>query len=540
MPVRLADLLAGLSRLADLGFGLDAGEALHSCALATALARSLDLPEDDVRAAFYTALLQHVVCTGYAHETAAMFGNELVLNAASARTNLTEPRDTFATFLPMLTRGRPALVRARLAFTALARGDSFGTAFTTAACEVGRSAARRLGLPDDVQSGVYHVYELWRGGGDPDGLAGDEIPVASRLARLAGIAVLFDTLGGVALAVRAVRARSGGMLDPQMAAHFAARARALLGDVDATGSSAFVLDAEPTPVVEVTDARLMDVATVFADLADLKTPFTHGHSRGVAALARGAGHRLRFAAPDVAELEVAALLHDVGRVAVSSALWEKPGPLRAHEWEEVRLHAYHSERILAGSQRLAPLSQVVGMHHERLDGSGYHRGCAGRDVPMAAQVLAAADVYEAMIRHRAHRPALAPEEAEQALLTQARSGRLDPDAVGAVLAAAGRDTAVPRRELPAGLTDREVEVLRLVASGCSNAQIAERLVISRRTAEHHVQHIYTKIGVSSRPAAALFAMEHRLLAMGIGSPTDAPHPVSQRAWSLSTTRRRPR
>jgi len=167
VAVRLADLLAGLSRLADLGFGLQAGGALRSCALAAGLARSLDLPDDDVRAAFYTALLHHVGCTGYAHETARLFGDELVLNAAAGRSHPADPLDVFRTFLPTLARARPPLERARLALATFTRGGRFATAYTVAACEVGRDAARRLRLPEEVQRGVYHVYEEWRGGGDP-------------------------------------------------------------------------------------------------------------------------------------------------------------------------------------------------------------------------------------------------------------------------------------------------------------------------------------------------------------------------------------
>jgi HD-GYP domain-containing protein (c-di-GMP phosphodiesterase class II) len=511
VAVRLADLLAGLSRLADLGFGLQAGEALRSCALATRFARSLDLPDDDVRTAFYTALLHHVGCTGYAHETARLFGDELVLNAAAGRSDSADPRDLFTTFLPLLTGGRPPLERARLALTAVTRGSRFGKAYTTAACEVGRDAARRLRLPGEVQRSVYHVYEEWRGDGVPAGLAGDDLPIGSRLARLTGIAVLFDTIGGVELAVDAVRRRGGGMLDPWMAGRFADRAQALLGEIDTTDPRALVLEAEPDPVVSVPDDQLAEVAATFADLADLKTPSTHGHSSGVAALARGAGERLRLPPATVADLEVAGLLHDVGRVAVSDVVWEKPGGLNAHEWEQVRLHAYHSERILAGSARLASLAPMVGMHHERLDGGGYHRGCRGADLSMPARTLAAADAYQAMTQPRPHRPALAPDQAEQRLLADVRKGVFDGDAVGAVLAAAGHAAVARRQTLPAGLSTREVEVLGLVAEGCSNAQIAQRLVISRRTAEHHVQHIYTKIGVSSRAAAALFAMEHHLL-----------------------------
>lgn len=511
--MRLADLLAGLSRLADLGFGLHAGEAVRTAALAGGLARSLDLPDDDVRAALYTALLHHVGCTGFAHETAQIFGDELVLNAAAARTHPAELRDVFATFLPMLTRGRPPLERGRLVLTALTRGGrSFDRAYTTAACEVGRDAARRLRLPAEVQRSVYHVYELWQGGGSPAGLAADSIPLPARLARLAGIAALFDTIGGVDLAVDAVRRRGGSLLDPQLVAHFTKRADDLLATVNVTDPRATLLDTEPAPVIAVPDAQLVQLAAVFADIADLKTPFTHGHSRGVAALAHRAAQRLRLGPATVTDLELAGLLHDVGRVAIPDTVWEKPGRLNGSEWEQVRLHAYYSERILAGSQRLAAIVPLVGTHHERLDGSGYHRGSAGPELSLPARVLAAADAYQAMTQHRPHRPAMVPEEAERQLLDDVRTGRLDADAASAVLAAAGHDAVVPRRKPPAGLTGREVAVLRLLAQGCSNAQIAKSLVISRRTAEHHVGHIYAKIGVSSRAAAALFAMEHSLLA----------------------------
>jgi HD-GYP domain-containing protein (c-di-GMP phosphodiesterase class II) len=430
---------------------------------------------------------------------------------AAGRQDAADPRDLFATFLPLLTRGRPPLARARLVLATVTKGGRFAKAYTTAACEVGREAARRLGLPEAVQRGVYHVYEDWRGGGSPAGLAGDDLPAGSRLARLSGIAVLFDTLGGVEAAVDAVRRRGGGMLDPGMAAAFADRAEALLGEIKASDPRALALEAEPRPVVSVPDRELAEVARVFADLADLKSPFTHGHSRGVAELAAGAGGRLGLPPAAVADLEVAGLLHDLGRVAVSDVVWEKPAALSGHEWEQVRLHAYHSERILAGSERLAALAPVAGMHHERLDGGGYHRGCTGADLPAPARVLAAADAYQAMTQPRPHRPALDPEEAARALRAAGRDRALEPEAVGAVLAAAGHAAVVQRRERPAGLSAREVEVLGLVAEGCSNAQIADRLVISRRTAEHHVQHIYTKIGVSSRAAAALFAMEHHLL-----------------------------
>jgi HD-GYP domain-containing protein (c-di-GMP phosphodiesterase class II) len=259
------------------------------------------------------------------------------------------------------------------------------------------------------------------------------------------------------------------------------------------------------------------VARAFGDLADLKMPFTHGHSQGVAILAVAAADTLRLDEATRAQLEVAALLHDLGRVGVSNAVWEKPGPLTAAEWEQVRVHPYHTERILAASIVLEPMARIAGMHHERLDGSGYHRGSRGRDIPAAGRVLAAADAFQAMTQPRPHREALTADHAQEVLVTTSRAGKFDPDAVTAVLDAAGQQRPRRRRDLrPAGLSEREIEVLRLVAEGCSNRELAKRLHISPRTADHHVQHIYAKIGVSSRAAAALFALEHDLL-----SPTDA-------------------
>lgn len=272
-----------------------------------------------------------------------------------------------------------------------------------------------------------------------------------------------------------------------------------------------VLDIEPAPVVEISQTALPSIAHAFGDMADLKIPFTHGHSRGVARLAVGAAKRVGLDGSAVARLELAAHLHDLGRIGVSNRLWAKPGALTTGEWEQVKLHSYHSERIMSSTPALAPIAQIVGMHHERLDGSGYHRACRSRDIDPAARVLAAADAYQAMTQDRPHRAALAPGEAADELLDEARAGRFDPDVAAAVLDEAGQPRAAPRATRAGGLSDREIEVLGLVAKGFSNPEIGRALGISRRTAEHHVQHIYTKTGVSTRAAAALFALEHDLL-----------------------------
>lgn len=513
--MRLADLLGGLSMVADLGSGLDPEQATRSCLVATALARNMDLPREVVRDVFYVPLLMYVGCIGLAHEATAAYGDEFALGRAAARTNLGDPGDFRRTFIPELTRTMDGPARARAIQFMATHGAEFGRRLTTGSCEVTRATARRIGLPESTQRALYEVGEFWSGGFAPEGLAGEEIAIAARVARVAADAAFFDHIGDAELAVTALRQRAGGVLDPDVVGAFVADAPALLAEGNTGDPRDRILEVEPEPVLECDDAGLADVAAAFGDLADVKVPFLHGHSREVARLAVGAARQVGMDARMAARLEVAARLHDLGRVGISNALWEKAGPLTRAEWEQVRLHAYYSERILATSAGLTPMAAVVGMHHERLDGSGYHRASRGQDLPLSARLLAAADALSAMTQQRPYRPAMDLQAAAGALAQEARDGRLDADAVSAVLGIAGGSRRCRPADLrPGGLSDREVEVLALVAQGYSNPRIAGRLFISRRTAEHHVQHIYAKIGVSTRAGAALFALEHDLLAAG--------------------------
>jgi HD-GYP domain-containing protein (c-di-GMP phosphodiesterase class II) len=195
---------------------------------------------------------------------------------------------------------------------------------------------------------------------------------------------------------------------------------------------------------------------------------------------------------------------------VSNGIWDKAGPLTASEMERVRFHPYLTERMLAFTPRLAELGAIAVQHHERLDGSGYPRGLSGSSISLPGRVLAAADSYATKLEPRPHRPALEREEAGAALRAAVDAGKLDGEAVEAVLQAAGHRTR-RRRHLPEGLTAREVEVLRLLALGLTNRAIAEKLTISRKTAGAHIEHIYAKTGANNRATAGLFAMQHGLM-----------------------------
>lgn len=499
-------------------------EALRTCMVATLLADRVGLSQTETRAVFYTALLQHVGCTAYAHETAVVLGDDIVLNEAGWRTNFTQPSEIFRVFLPALSAGRGPLERLRMMAFMVTAGDRYGRENNRAACEVGRETARRLGLPASVQQALHHALEYWNGSGGPQGLRGEAIAMPARVALVASMATLFGGAGGTDAAVAAVRQRRGGYLDPELADAFVEHAGAILDEVAAADPRTAVRTLEPRPMVRVPESDVVRVARAFGELVDLKSPYLHGHASGVAERARDAGARAGLDSRELAALEIAGHLHDLGRAAVPTTTWEKPGPLSTAEWERVRLHAYHSQRILTGSPALAPLAELAGKHHERLDRSGYHRGCGTLELPMAARILSAADAYQAMMAERPHRAALSPDRAASELQAEVRAGRLDADACAAVLASAGGGSTTPRRRWPDGLTDREIEVLRLLAAGGTNAAIGQRLGISPRTAEHHVQSIYSRIGCSSRAAAALYAMQHDLLKVGSSTDATAPRP----------------
>jgi HD-GYP domain-containing protein (c-di-GMP phosphodiesterase class II)/DNA-binding CsgD family transcriptional regulator len=507
--VRLADLLAAVSVATDLGMGQEPEKAIRACLVATALARRMGTPEADVSQVYYTALLRHLGCTATAHEEAYVGGDELASRPAAERADFGNPRETVALLLQM---GKGTGVdRVRYLARALRAGRKGDQAILTAVCEVGALLAERLHLGAGVRDGLYQAFERWDGKGTPQGLAAEGICLPARLAEVGHQAVIFDRLGDLELAVAVIRRRAGGWFDPGVVETFARFGGEILDEVGSRDVWEAVLEAEPAPRQTIGRESLDGLARALADMVDLKSPYLLGHSSEVAALSERAAVALGFGPEAVTDLRRAALLHDLGRLAVSNRIWEKPAALSTIQWERVRLHPYQTERILARSRVLEPLARTAGMHHERQDGSGYHRGASGAQVPAAARVLAAADALQAMTQDRSYRPGLAPAAASAALAEQARSGRLDPECVRAVIEAAGQPAPKVRTTWPAGLSDREVEVLRLVARGLSNRAIAGRLHISPRTAEHHVQHIYTKIGGSTRAAAAMFAMEHGLL-----------------------------
>jgi len=483
-------------------------QALRACVLATGMASDLRLSREDASDVYYTTLLRFVGCTAPMPEYATTFGEaDNDLRPRGDMTDLTNPSDAFA-LLASFGRSIPVWRRPALWAAFLLRGRSVARSGVRADCEVAARMARRFYLNDRVAACLYQTFERWDGHGMPKGLAKDAIALPARVAHVAFAAVMFHDVGGREVTVDAIRRWSGRGLDPDIAQAFLRRSDELLKTVEGEDIWMDALAAEPAPQQLVSEGRLDEVVQGFADFVDLKSTYLHGHSAGVAALAEGAARACNLSELEATNLRRAGFLHDLGRACVATSVWDKPGALTTGEREQVRLHPYHTERILSRSPVLAPVAQLAGMHHERIDGSGYHRGAPAAAQPRGARILAAADVYHALGEERPHRRALSPEAAARVL--EAQPG-LDREAVTAVLKAAGQRSQRKRPAWPAGLTDREVEVLRLLARGRSMREISDRLFISISTVHTHVAHIYEKASVTTRAGGALFAMEHGLL-----------------------------
>jgi len=520
--VRAAEVIAALSLATDLGIGVPLEYGLHSTLIAMRLGERLGVDSETASQTYYACLLFYVGCTANADIAAEIFGDDHALTTYGTPARFGSRTEMMAGLMRAVAPpGSAPLVRAGQLVHGLPKLARVFRGQLATLCEVAQMLTDRLGVPTDVGALFAHVAERWDGKGDPGRAKRDEIPLPVRIVQVARDAAFQCMLGGTEFAARVVRERAGGAFDPAIATRLADEAAEILALDEETSAWDEALACEPTPRLTLEGEAIDRALAAMGDFADLASPHLVGHSGGVAELASAAAEHSGFEAADVVKLRRAALVHDLGRVAVPVRIWQKAGPLSPDEWERVRLHAYHSERVLIRSPFLSALAPVATTHHERLDGSGYHRGAAAAALPPAARLLEAADAYHAMTEPRPHREALSPEQAAEVLSQEARAGRLDPDAVTAVLGASGQ--RVPRIERPTGLTEREAQVVGLLARGLQTKQVARALGISVKTADRHIQNAYGKIGVSTRAAAALFAMEHGLVAWGeLPIPRTAP------------------
>jgi HD-GYP domain-containing protein (c-di-GMP phosphodiesterase class II) len=506
--LRLTEVLSALSLTTDLGAGVPFEKGLRTCVVATLLADALELELTDRQAVYFAALLRSLGCTAHGSTFAELFDDDVAIQRELKTLDLDDPAWLSAQTARFATWA--GIERAtELAARFVKQVPAQGAQLARGSCEVSAALGARLGLPDGAIAALDEVYERYDGRGFPAGRAGDDLTVAARVVHVAERAVVAHYDGGTQAAARDVARHAAGQLDPDICASFAANGEAVFTALEAPDMLAAALACEPPPRTTVPLGDMDRVCSAFASFADLKGRFLLGHSGHVATLSEQAAGLLGFDEEARPALRASALLLDIGRVGVSSGIWDRPSPLGPVEWERVRLHPYWTERILRRCPALERLAPLAAAHHERLDGSGYHRAARGIELSSGARLLAAADAFAAMTEARPHRAAHSRSEAAQALHEEVRAGRLDAEAVGAVVEAAG----LPHRRTawPNDLTDREVEVLRILARGLSNRAIAEALVLSPRTVQHHLASVYDKIDLHTRAGAAVFAIENGLV-----------------------------
>ncbi len=519
--VRMADLLGALSLAADLGVGLSAEHAARSCYIGLQIAVELGLNSEEYADLYYAALLMDAGCTAFTSQLGAyILGEEI-----SARrdlyfhTDVGNPLAVMGWLVRYMAAGQPFPVRASRSVDFVLHGkDRMREGFRNT-CDAACRLAGRLGMSSRVQNALRSIFEQWDGGGMPLGLRGEAIPLISRIVYVTGFLEVFHRLGGRETMLGLARVRRGKSFDPRVVDAFeAASARPGFWEtLDRESIWETVLALEPeSPRRFISAERVADLAFSFADFTDLKAPHLVGHSRRVAEIGRRLGERLRLPAATVSTLHLAGLLHDLGLVTLPSfVLGKAENTLSPAEREMFELHPHHGQRIVARIPAFDAVAELVAAHHERMDGRGFPRGLAGAQIPVGARLIAVADRFDDLTHGAPGREPLEPAAALRVMRDEV-GGSLWAEAFEG-LCEDVREPGVAsprmrRRGWPSGLTDREVEVLRLLTRGLSRREMAAALVVSESTVRAHLEHIYAKIDVSSRAAATLFAVEHDLLA----------------------------
>lgn len=521
-PIYRSELIVALSKATDLAMGQPVEHAMASAVLAARLGERMGLAQGEVGDAYHVALLRYIGCNADTYWLASIIGDEIAFRSDITMIDSADALAVIGMVLRHIKRANPglgALALTREYMRGVSQMGQIETSFFPGHCEVAQNLARRLAFGTGVVDAVAHLYARWDGKGVPR-VRGEAIPVAARLSSLAHDAISFLRIDGAASAQAMARKRSGKAHWPRAVAALLQGGSTLLAGLAGPLEWSEVLAADPAPKHLLNASALDEACEVIADYADIKSPRLLEHSKHVSEMAASAADRIRLPSSDVALVRRAGWLHDIGKVGLSAALWDRDTRRSQREQAAAQLHATHTRTVLAAPASLRAIGDLAALHHERADGSGFPNGLAGDAIPIVARVLAAANAYCEFVEDRASVAASGEalaglaDRAARMLQEDAAAGRFDPDIVSAVLAAAGHTTgrrAAAHGGTPAGLTDREIEVLRLLALGLTVKEAAAQLGVAPKTADRHVQNVYTKIGVSTRAGATVFAMQHRLL-----------------------------
>lgn len=407
--LQLADLISALSHALDITEGQPPGHCVRCCWIGMHIGRSLGLDDGQLWDLYYTLLLKDLGCSSNAARICELYlADDLAFKRDFKTVGDSLPQ--VLNFVLKHTGLKAGLAeRFRSVLTIFRDGSEIARELIATRCQRGAEIARLLRFPERVAAGIYSLDEHYNGQGKPDGLAGETIPLAARIALLAQVVDVFHTAGGAAAAQEEVRQRSGSWFDPALVAAFerVAAEAGFWATLASPEVNAAILALEPAShVVALDDDYLDDIAAAFGQVVDSKSPYTSGHSARVALYTDMIAETLGLSPERRRWLKRGALLHDVGKLGVSNSVLDKPGKLDADEWAAVQAHAAYTEAILSRIGAFAELARVAAAHHERLDGKGYPRGLSAAEISLETRIITTADIFDAITAERPYRGAI--------------------------------------------------------------------------------------------------------------------------------------
>ncbi len=407
--LQLSELISALSHALDITEGQPEGHCVRCCWIGMHIGRQIGLDDDALWHLYYTLLLKDLGCSSNAARICELYLTDDLAFKRDFKTVGDSLPQVLGFVLGHTGLKAPLAERFRSVLTIFKDGRQIADELISTRCHRGADIARQLRFPERVAAGIFSLDEHFNGQGRPDGLAGEAIPLFSRIALLAQVVDVFHTAGGRQAALAEVRGRSGSWFDPALVAAFEAVAVAedFWAKLADPAVMTAVLALEPAAhVVELDDDYLDDIAAAFGQVVDSKSPYTSGHSARVALYADLIAETLGLSLERRRWLKRGALLHDVGKLGVSNSVLDKPGKLDADEWAAVQAHAAYTEAILIRISAFAELAVVSAAHHERLDGQGYPRGLTAEQITLETRIITTADIFDAITAERPYRGAI--------------------------------------------------------------------------------------------------------------------------------------
>lgn len=407
--LQLSELLGALSCALDMTEGQPVGHSMRCCWIGMHVGQRLGLGEEALWELYYVLLLKDLGCSSNAAKLADFYGADDLAFKRSFKTTGPRVTDAIDFLLGNAAQGLAPIARARALVHIFRHTGRVSRDLIETRCHRGADIARGLRFSEAVARGIQHLDEHWDGGGLPEGRVGETISLYARVALLAQAVDVFHSDGGRDAALGEARRRAGSWFDPQLveALEAAAADEGFWSGLASPTLPDALMMMEPVQTrLTLDDDWLDDIAAGFGRVIDAKSPYTSGHSTRVAAYADALGEVLGVAPERRRWLRRAALLHDVGKLGVSSTILEKPSRLESAEWSAMQGHAEKTREILSRIGAFDELARVSSAHHEKLDGTGYPLGLRDFQISLETRIITACDFFDALTADRPYRAAL--------------------------------------------------------------------------------------------------------------------------------------